>query len=154
MKRLLIGVGIAMSAIAIVAAVAGGAGTASADGPEIDIDLSGLDQLAGIEAGDWSDLPAEPEPAAAAENPAPAAPIEQPSSENNEAVDPQVTDAGQPPSAPAGAAGPIALPSTGAGTGGHDSVLIIAGFAFVFAMAGLACFGGARALEAGHARER
>src|SRR3989304_5472458 len=93
-------------------------------------------------------------PAAAAETPAPAAPIEQPSSENNGAVDPQVTDAGQPPSAPAGAAGPIALPSTGAGTGGHDSVLIIAGFAFVFALGGLACFGGARALEAGHARER
>jgi hypothetical protein len=156
MKRLLIGVGIAMSAIAIVAAVSGGAGTASAEGPTMELD--GLEQLSGVEFGDLSDLPAEPQPAAEPANPAPASPIEQPAPDTGgspgSSPGPAVTltDTGPQPAVPAGAAAPLTLPSTGMGVGDKDGMLVIAGLAVAFALAGIACLGGARAIETARAQ--
>ena len=152
MKRLLMGVGVAMSAIAIAAGIAADPGTASADGPTFEFD--GLEELAGVEFGDLSDLPTANVPEPAPANPAPAAPVEQPSLENGDAAGAQPASSGQQPAAPAGATGPIALPSTGTGFGDGGSALIIAGFATIFALAGLACFGGVRVLEAVRARAR
>lgn len=149
MKRLAIGVGIAMSAIAIYAATPGLSPNVSADGP-----MDGLEQLSGIQIGDLSDLPAEPQPATAPESPAPAAPIEQPALDSNAPASPQPANAAQQPAAPAGDAAPITLPATGAGPGGAGGTLIIAGFAAIFALAGLACLGSARALEAVRSRKR
>jgi len=150
MKRLSLGVGIAMCAIAITAGMPGNSRSAFADEPP----LAGLEQLSGVEFGELSQLPAEPQPAAAPEAPAPAAPIEQPLLEDNNIASPQITDAPHQPGAPAGAAEPIALPSTGTSAGDRGGVLVIAGFALAFAIAGLVCLGGVRALEVVRTRDR
>ncbi|MBI5288500.1 MAG: hypothetical protein HY873_05965 [Chloroflexi bacterium] len=148
MKRLSLGVGIAMCAVASIAGVPGNSRSALADEPP----LAGLEELSGVEFGDFSQFPSEPPPASSVESPAPAAPIEQPLPGSNDAANPKITKAELDPATQRDATAPMVLPSTGTGAGDRG-VVITAGFALAFALAGLVCLGGAHALEAVRTRD-
>ena len=143
MFKTLIRVGGAAFAVALIAGLAGTMGTARADGPELNLDFSGLSGLSGSgssgPADDWSKVADALQPKADA----PASPVE-PVSKGNLTASNAPAPASIPQTSPAPAT--LQLPSAGTGSASGSGMALLA--IIVAAAAGVACLGAARVVRA------